>query len=153
MSQQLPERSDYRRWNCLACRLVGVPAPRTQPLAILQPLDQNYITDSVTYTFQNKRQRDKHEGNEPERSRRPADAQALQHAWRSERECTPKRAAEEGVARKDARDMSRVRLAEIVEDGLKRQIEAWREEAGADDGHDPVDAGHARLAKSVVAVG
>ncbi len=95
----------------------------------------------ATHPVQHERYRYERNGQEPQRRTRPRDPQILIHCRREQREPGAETAPHEIVPRQHASRVLRVRIWEVVEDGVEEEEGAEREEAGADDGHDPVDAG------------
>ena len=62
------------------------------------------------------------------------------HPRREQRKSGAETAPHKVVARQHAGRILRVRVGEVIEHGLEKEEGADGEEAGADDGHDPVDA-------------
>ena len=93
-----------------------------------------------THPIQHKRNRYERDTQEPQRRTRPPNPQVLIHGRSEKREPGAKGAPHEVVPRQHAGRILRVRIGEVIEDGLEEEEGADGEEARANDGHDPVDA-------------
>lgn len=127
--------------------LVRVLAPQPQSSSVLYSINSQLVKPQSqsqgsqgAYPLQNKRQRNHSDGNKPQRAGRPPNPERLKHLRSSQRKSTSERTPEEGVAGEDARDVSWVRLSQVIQDGLEGEVEAGGEERGADDRYYPVYA-------------
>lgn len=80
------------------------------------------------------------QGNERQCTACPTDSKRPQHAPDGHGQGAAESAAEEGIPCEDTSHVPRVRLTQVVQNGLEGQMESRGKESSSEDRHDPVNA-------------
>ena len=92
-----------------------------------------------THPIQNERNRYERHAQEAQRRTRPHNPQIMIHSRREQGEPRAETAPHKVVPRQHTGRILRIRVGEVIEDGLEEEESAHGEEAGANDGHNPMD--------------